>query len=66
MTADFDEKLSVLRSLTDKRLMLNGEQVMVVADMSHERRVAFLAELVEREHDAALTENQNHDRKESQ
>lgn len=57
MTADFKEKLSVFRSLNDKRMGLSGEQVLIMADMTHQMRVDMLAQLVERDHMVALLED---------
>lgn len=66
MTADFRDQLSVMRSLNDQRVGLNGDQVIGVAEMNHEQRIELLTEIVEQAHAAALVEDRIRNEKESQ
>jgi hypothetical protein len=50
----FDDQFRVLHSLMDRRLRLDGPQVMAVASMTYAERRAYLAELVDRAHAQAL------------
>lgn len=65
MTADFQEKLTVMRSLNDKRMGLTADQVVAIADMTQEQRAAMLAQLVERDHTVALVEDKIRKERES-